>query len=287
MALGTVESSRKSVRRQMLGEVSDWGLKGRKQHAPAAGRGSGRKGHVRRKRQKGCESGSCFQVVAGDAGWESGGLEVPCSRDQYCLPQVGPDPQGTRGKAPSALCAGRRKVHYLFSDGREMAEEYDERTSELLVRKWRVRNALGALGPWQLEVGEPAPLGTRGPGPELITESSANPIFVRKDTKVSFQWRIRNLPYPENVYSVCVDQKERRVIVRTTNRKYYKKFSIPDLDRHQLPLDGASLTFAHANGTLIISYRKPREVVEAEAELQKELRKVKTAPGGHGDCTTQ
>lgn len=35
-------------------------------------------------------------------------------------------------KTLSALCVGRRKVHYLFPDGKEMAEEYDEKTSELL-----------------------------------------------------------------------------------------------------------------------------------------------------------
>lgn len=28
--------------------------------------------------------------------------------------------------------------------------------------------------------------------------------------------------------------------------RYYKKFSIPDLDRHQLPLDDSALSFAHA-----------------------------------------
>ncbi|XP_025251996.1 protein DPCD isoform X2 [Theropithecus gelada] len=170
---------------------------------------------------------------------------------------------------------GRRKVHYLFPDGKEMAEEYDEKTSELLVRKWRVRSALGAMGQWQLEVGEPAPLGAGNLGPELIKESNANPIFMRKDTKKSFQWRIRNLPYAKDVYSVCVDQKERCIIVKTTNKK------------HQLPLDDALLSFAHANCTLIISYQKPKEVVVAESELQKELKKVKTAHGNDGDCKTQ
>ncbi|XP_018890732.2 protein DPCD isoform X3 [Gorilla gorilla gorilla] len=69
--------------------------------------------------------------------------------------------------------------------------------------------------------------------------------------------------------------------------RYYKKFSIPDLDRHQLPLDDALLSFAHANCTLIISYQKPKEVVVAESELQKELKKVKTAHGNDGDCKTQ
>ena len=37
--------------------------------------------------------------------------------------------------------------------------------------------------------------------------------------------------------------------------RYYKKFSIPDLERYQLPLDESSLSFAHANSTLIISVR--------------------------------
>jgi len=35
--------------------------------------------------------------------------------------------------------------------------------------------------------------------------------------------------------------------------RYYKKFSIPDLDRCQLPLESAALSFTHANNTLIIS----------------------------------
>ncbi|PKU27911.1 protein dpcd [Limosa lapponica baueri] len=37
--------------------------------------------------------------------------------------------------------------------------------------------------------------------------------------------------------------------------RYYKKFSIPDLDRYQLPLDAAALSFTHANNTLIITVR--------------------------------
>ncbi|KFO32303.1 protein DPCD [Fukomys damarensis] len=182
---------------------------------------------------------------------------------------------------------GRRKVHYLFPDGKEMAEEYDEKTGDLLVRKWRVTSALGAPGQWQLEVGEPVSPGAGSPGMELIKESSASPIFMRKDTKMTFQWRIRNLPYPKDVYGVCVAPKERCIVVRTTNKKYYKKFSVPDLDRHQLPLDESLLSFAHANCTLIISYQKPKEILMAESELQKELKKVQTAHSSDGDCKTQ
>ncbi|XP_069467739.1 protein DPCD [Ambystoma mexicanum] len=187
----------------------------------------------------------------------------------------------------SLLQEGRRKVHYLFPDGKEMAEEYDMKTCELLVRKWRQKNTLGAPGQWQVEVGEPAPSPTVVLDTDHIKESSSNPIFMRKDTKSSFQWRIRNLPYPKDVYTVTVDQTERCCIIRTSNKKYYKKFSVPDLDRMQLPLDSSALNFSHANNTLIITYQKPKEVLAVEEELQKELKKMKASTDGDVDCKTQ
>ncbi|XP_077679454.1 protein DPCD isoform X3 [Eretmochelys imbricata] len=170
-----------------------------------------------------------------------------------------------RGARKTALLQdGKRKVHYLFEDGLEMAEEYDLKTSQLLARKWREKNALGSCGKWQVE-----------------------PIFMRRDTQTSFQWRIRNLPYPKEVYSVSVEKDQRCCVVRTTNKKYYKKFPIPDLDRFQLPLDAAALSFTYANATLIITYRKPQEILAAEEELQKELKKIKAANDGDGECKTQ
>jgi hypothetical protein len=49
---------------------------------------------------------------------------------------------------------GRRKIHYTFGDDRtEMAEEYSIQTGELLVRKWRKKSTLGAVLPWDYEVG--------------------------------------------------------------------------------------------------------------------------------------
>jgi hypothetical protein len=36
----------------------------------------------------------------------------------------------------------------------------------------------------------------------MLGLSSANPIFLRKDTASNCCWRIRNLPYPVEVYSV-------------------------------------------------------------------------------------
>lgn len=44
------------------------------------------------------------------------------------------------------------------------------------------------------------------------------------------------------------------------------------------------------NGVLALllpQYQKPKEILVAESELQKELKKVKTAHSSDGDCKTQ
>ncbi|XP_072318537.1 protein DPCD [Eucyclogobius newberryi] len=187
-------------------------------------------------------------------------------------------------KKTALIHDGKRKVHYLFTDGKEMAEEYDVNTDELLVRKWRHKHTLGAHEQWQVEVGEPFTVGSLE---SEIKENNSNPLFMRKDTKTNFQWRIRNLPYPKDVFSVCVEPSERCVIVKTTNKKYYKKFIIADLDRNQLPLSCDALSFTHVNNTLIISYKKPKEILTLELELLKELKKMKGSSEGDVDCKTQ
>ncbi|XP_043105900.1 protein DPCD [Puntigrus tetrazona] len=189
-----------------------------------------------------------------------------------------------KAKKTALVSDGKRKVHYLFEDGSEMAEEYDLKTDELVSRKWRHKTAFGAQGHWTLEVGETNPDGVTS---DLIKESSSNPLFMRKDSKTSFQWRIRNISYPVEVYSVSAESMERCCVIRTSNKKYYKKFSIPDLDRCQLPLESAALSFTHANNTLIISYKKPKEILTLEQELLGELKKLKGTSEGDIDCKTQ
>ncbi|XP_056441635.1 protein DPCD [Gadus chalcogrammus] len=181
---------------------------------------------------------------------------------------------------------GKRKIHYLFEDGKEMAEEYDLTTDDLLVRKWRSRNPLGAPGSWEAEVGEPFSA-LASADSEMIKENLSNPVFLRQDTKTTFQWRIRNLPYPKEVFSVEVEPADRCCVVRTSNKKYYKKFVVPDLERCQLTLDGSALSFTHANNTLIISYKKPKEVLTLERDLLRELKKLDSTGQGEGDCKTQ
>ncbi|XP_046693546.1 protein DPCD [Silurus meridionalis] len=187
-------------------------------------------------------------------------------------------------KKTALISDGKRKVHYLFTDGTEMAEEYDMKTDALLSRRLRSKTRLGGQEAWQVEVGETGPNLTET---GEIKENSSNPVFMRKDNKTSFQWRVRNIPYPIETYEITVEPHERCCIIRTTNKKYYKKFNLPDLDRCQLPLESSALSFSHANNTLIISYKKPKEILGLEQELMRELKKLKGTNEGDVDCKTQ
>ena len=82
-------------------------------------------------------------------------------------------------------------------------------------------------------------------------------MFIRKDTDEEFQFRIRNLSYPSEVYIVEIDAENQVILVKTTNKKYYKKIDVPDLTREGIKLEKNSLTWVYKNNTLIISYKKP------------------------------
>jgi hypothetical protein len=51
------------------------------------------------------------------------------------------------------------------------------------------------------------------------------------------QFRVRNLPYAKDVYMITVDHSTQQVVVRTTNKKYFKRISITDMKRFHIPLD--------------------------------------------------
>jgi hypothetical protein len=169
---------------------------------------------------------------------------------------------------PKKMCVradGRKKVHTTNPDGSELVEEYDEKTDVLLLRKSRKPTTLGGEGEWVFEVGQ-APEKAFDPHSDMMRASSSNPIFLRKDTPEHFQWRIRNLSYPANVYSVSIDHEKQQIVVRTTNKKYFKRIDVVDLGRLGLKLKDESLSWKHQHNTLIISYARPLEVAKAEQE---------------------
>lgn len=76
-------------------------------------------------------------------------------------------------------------------------------------------------------------------------------------------------------------------VLRTSNKKFYKKFDVPDLVRCGIPVDPEGFTLAHANSTLIITYPKPAAYLKIEAELKKQRDALKAASDGDVDCAQQ
>ena len=97
------------------------------------------------------------------------------------------------------------------------------------------------------------------------------PVLVRKDTLDTIQFRIRNLPYPAQVYSVSISQPDQtHIIVRTSNKKYYKKIGISDITEIGETLSEENLQWTHRNNTLMIQYSKPEALLEAEEKARHE-----------------
>lgn len=169
---------------------------------------------------------------------------------------------------------------------------------DLTVRKRRGKTVLGRQADWEVLYGDEDGLGTSSnparwnPDANPLKESSQNPIFSRKDTKDLFQWRIRNLPYPQETYSVQVEEEGsssgsgNKIVVRTSNKKYFKRFEIPEMDRLKLPLKEGALTWHHGNNTLVISYAKPVVVMQAEEREYEETRRIRPQEGDV-DCKQQ
>ena len=128
------------------------------------------------------------------------------------------------------------------------------------------------------------------------------PIFSRHDSPSAFIFRIRNLPYPPSTYSFTVSP--RAITLRTSNRKYYKVITIPEVSDVrgggegkgglgvEVELREERLRWEWGNNTLVVWYEKPtcvREREEREKVARKGLQSVSKAPGEHEapDCKQQ
>ena len=164
------------------------------------------------------------------------------------------------------------KFHTVFKDGSEIVEEYGLYSEELESR--RVKK-IGMTGKeqWTTEIGEE--IKPRSNDEFLIRENDNNPLFIRKDTQKEFQWRIRNLKGDADNFMVECDKDKQQIVIRTKNKKYYKRFNIPDLERLNIKLDENSMKVNFVNNTLVISYTKPKEALDAESEILGEIRRIR------------
>ena len=176
-----------------------------------------------------------------------------------------------------------RKVHYELGNEDELAEDYDMKTGELLVRKWKKASTIGKKTDWIYEVGCP-PLSNSGTA-DTMWESSSTPRAFRQDSKTHFAWRIQPLPWPMSNYKISVEGNV--ITIKTENKKYYKKLQIEDMERYNFPLLAKHVNCAHANSTLMISYEKPPPVLQLEQSIYSELCKVKPIQDGDMDSCKQ
>jgi hypothetical protein len=96
------------------------------------------------------------------------------------------------------------------------------------VRKWKKPREFGEAT-WKIEVG--AEVTTFNAETDMIGVSNKNPMFMRKDTEERFEWRIRNLIYPKETYTIEIDHTKQEVVLKTSNKKYYKRFDIPEMKK--------------------------------------------------------
>ena len=149
----------------------------------------------------------------------------------------------------SVILSGKRRVNYLYPDGSEMVEEYDINTNECLLRKIKKRRDFGEAD-WQYEIGQEEK--KFDPETDAIKLNSNNPIFLRKDSETRFEWRIRNLMWPKEVYSVSVDHDNQQIVLRTTNKKYFKRIDIPEMKKLGIPIQDENVSWKYANNTLLV-----------------------------------
>ena len=164
------------------------------------------------------------------------------------------------------------KFHTVFKDGSEIVEEYGIYSEELESRRVKKIGMTGKEN-WTTEIGEE--IKPRNNDEFLIKENENNPLFIRKDTAKEFQWRIRNLKGDADNFMVECDKDKQQIVIRTKNKKYYKRFNIPDLERLNIKLDESLMKVNFVNNTLIISYTKPKEALEAEKEILEEVRRIR------------
>jgi hypothetical protein len=191
----------------------------------------------------------------------------------------------------SVIADGRRKVRALFTDGLEVIEEYDVITDDLLLRKSRRPTVTGGEGEWVVEVGTDERASRAfNADLDLLRESSSAPVLSRKDSDTEIEFRVRNLPYTKDVFSVTIDEQANALVVRTTNKKYFKRIEMPDMTRAGLRLDAANLSWDFKLNTLVITYRKHVAMRVVEAQEKKERASMKSArvkDDGDGKCAQQ
>ena len=77
-------------------------------------------------------------------------------------------------------------------------------------------------------------------------------------------------------------------MVRTKNKKYFKRIQIPDLERLDLEIQPKDISQRYEFNTLTISYLKPETVLDLERNIRQKFDELNAKNPKNGDleCST-
>lgn len=146
------------------------------------------------------------------------------------------------------LSDGRLRISGTWNEDPEKVEMIEEWRPapngkfDLQLRKWRRTDRMTGASPWALEIGgkEIAPS-----KPLLVSESSTNPTWCQRDSTTAFVFEVGNIPYPIETYAVTVDVEKNELVLRTSNKKFFRRWMIGQLRRRSIALDEKLLSLSH------------------------------------------
>ena len=180
-------------------------------------------------------------------------------------------------KATAYKTESYKTIVYEEKGGIQRVDICEIDSGKLLATKQREKRTSGAYGPWEWVYGSPV---EQRQDVETMEMSSKNPIFFRQDTDDEWQWRVRQIPYPANFYNVTVDEVKNQIVIRTTNKKYFKRIDAPEGEK----FDASKLQWAWAYSTLVIRHAKPPRVIAADRDMQKWRKNLPMQKDDDPDC---
>lgn len=201
------------------------------------------------------------------------------------------------GTTTSIVVGGKLRVQTSYpSDGCERVEEWISGPSgdvgglTLSSRKWRVPQKLNVEPDWEFEIGAPKSA-SHGTVSTLAASSSLNPVWTPNMTKTHFTFVLSNAPWDRDNYSVSVVEGGEELVLRTKNKKFYKKWKIPSMVRASERLEEGKISYECVGEAkekrLVVSYLKPASVLASEEraseEREKSLKGQRGVGGGGGD----
>ena len=196
-----------------------------------------------------------------------------------------------KGVTTALQVAGKVRVQTKFEDGVERNEEWVRagakgETIILQSRRWRGSDGAKLVqkeSDWQYEIGDDSSSIRHTNNSYGIVSSRDCPVFIAENEISHFVWKIKNCPWPEENFKVNVDSKAQEVVIRTLNKKYYKRFKVPALVRLNILLDESKLSFSLQGDCVMLKYRKPNEVMQAEEHERREVLKALSSVKNDGD----